>query len=422
MQRISGGPAWRAAWLALVLLPGASRAADDLARSRTIFQQQLQSIRQETDAARNDLLGQYRRALDGQRQAAKQKGDLDAVQAADREIERFEKEKRLPATPATSADPDVARLITACRDALDKAELGRAHKIVQLADQYAQFLDQRMKQAVREDRIDAAKECRQEIEAVRQVPDYQAAKFLLGEKESQAEPPKVDAPATNAAPPVAAPAEPVERVRPRVDPEDLYDAARIFEGLPSALLTQPSPYRQLMVTETGKAPMSGGIGLALDGWLDADNARYQLRVKLRSKTAGATIQNLKVLAQYFVRSPNGGAIQETRTAFAPVSNVTPRQATCEFKPVDLPYSYVYRLRGFSIVEDREGAFCGVVVSVFGEGDKLLAQVASATRVKEQGRTAFEMPRQWTERERVVEYGPIGPDGRPRYRRIIHMPN
>ena len=78
------------------------------------------------------------------------------------------------------------------------------------------------------------------------------------------------------------------------------------------------------------------------------------------------------------------------------------------KLTDLPYAYTYHYRGGSFVEDREGAFQGVIVSVFSSEDKLLGQVTSANVLKDRGKTGFELPNAWQEHVFEVPLGNLPP--------------
>ena len=420
-----------------LLLAGLADAAslssvEDVTKNRAVYTQKLQEYAQEHDAAKADILARYRKALDALRQDAKQKGDLDAVQAVDEEIARFEKQKGLPLAAPPSASPDAGKAVRFCRDALDAAELESAGKVIDLTDRYLEFLDKGKKQAVREDKLDLARAIDSESKTVWDTPEYQAAKFEVAEK-STAEPPKAEAvepsepkPAvaatTNVPPPVLAPTRVGpngERIQPRVDPDGLYDAAHIFEGIPPGVIGSPTSYKQLTAVETGKAPLAGGVGISLEGGLDGENAKYQLRFRLRAKTAGATAANLKVLAHYFVKNQAGGAIQETRLQFALIPSLGAKSIICEMKPMDLPYAYTYHYRGGNFVEEREGAFVGVVVDVFSPEDKLIGQVASANVLKDRGKTAFELPNAWMEHSSEV---PPEVQARPNRRQPQPMDN
>jgi len=392
----------------MLLLAGVAGAADDLIKAKAVYAEQLQTIRQTADTTKHEALTAYRRSLDQLRQKAKLNGDLDAIQTLDGEITRFDQQKNPPAAPAGD---ELIKTATLCHDSLSQADADGARKVVQLTDKYLAFLDQHVKQAVREDHLDVAKTFKSEMDAVKEAPDYQAAKFVLAEKQPAAAVPPEAAPPTNA-PPTTRPTS--DKNRMRTSPDGLYDAARILEGLPPASMAAPSPYRALMAAETGHAPQAGGlIGLTLDGYLDNNTTHYQLRIKLRQKTSGEPTQNLKLLVQYFVRNPSGGAIQESGLQYAPIASVSAKSTTCEMKPAELPYaSTSYRMfRGGDtvIVGGREGAFVGVVVSAFASDDKLLAQVTSFPTLKDKGRTTFEAPSQWQDHGIEVERV-TGPNG------------
>ena len=411
---------WAAAGAVCLLLAGEALAAsspappEEAIKGKATYTQKLQEITQECDAVKAELPARYRKTLDALRLEAKQKGDLDAVQAADAEIQRFEKQKNMPPVTPQPANPDLAKAAKLCRDAMDRSEQDAAQKVIELTERYMQFLDLHVKQAVRDDKLDLAKAFDAELKAARETPAYQAAKFLIADKAAAAETAKTDPPsdqppsaidpnkthpavATNLPPSVLAPTrigKDGEKIEPRVDPNGLYDAQRIFEGLPAATPGSPSSFKSLTVCETGKTTLSG-IGIAMDGCLDNEHAQYQSRIKLRSKSVGMTFVNLKILTQYFVKNQTGGA-QEACLQFTLVPNLSSKGTTCEMKPSDPLFPSVMRFRNGSLVQEREGSFLGVVVTVFSSDDKLLGQVSSSTSVKDHGRTTFELPDTWLE--------------------------
>ena len=403
-----------------LLLAGLAMAeavpTEEVAKCKAAYQQKLTEFTQETEAAKADLLSRYRKAIDNLRLTARQNGDLDAIQAVDEEIKRLEKQKILPPAPS---NPDLAKAVRLCREAQDKVSLENARKVMDYTEKYALFLEARKKEAVRGDKLELAKAFDAEEKAARQTPEYQEAAFLIAEKPApEAVPAEVapDAPVPvapeasgKAAPPAAAADLPPlaaprigkdgEKIQPRVDPDGLYDAQRILEGSPAAQLGAPSAYKTLTATETAKLPLSGGsVGIAMEGALDSENARYQLRFKLRNKSTGANLTNLKVLVQYFAKTPNNVAAQESRMQVTLIPQLGAKNITCEMKPADLAFAYTYHYRGASTTEEREGAFLGVIVSVFSPDDKLLGQVTSANTLKDRGRSAFEVPAFWLERD------------------------
>lgn len=407
---------FRWALAAVLLLAGgvshADPAADDpIAKCKALYLQRVTEYRQEYEALRADVFANYRKGLDSARNSARQNGDFDAVQTLDAEIARFEAKKDLPPISPAGSMQALARLVTVSRDRQGKAEIDRARKTVQLTDQYLQFLDQRVKQAVKADRLDQAKEIKAELASVRESPDYQAARFLLAEKqtpEAGARPDPVPAAADPKAGPAASNLPPVaiayngpggQRIQARLDPKGLYDAVRAYEGAPAAEMATASSFRQLPANDTGKAPLAGGIGVTLDGALNSESAKYQLRIRLRSKTSDGVLQNLRVLVQYFARQTNNGNVLESPvTQFAWVPSVGSKSFTCEMKPADLPFATLYRYVGFNAASYREGSFVGAIVSVFSAEDKLLAQVTSSIGIKDRARTTFEMPATWLEGE------------------------
>lgn len=398
----------------LLLAGGVSHAVpptdDPIAKSKALYLQRLSEFRQEYEVLRADVFANYRKGLDSARNSARQNGDFDAVQALDAEIARFESKKDLPPLSPAGSMQALARLVTASRDSQAKAEIDRARKTVQLTDQYLQFLEQRVKQAVVADRLDQAKQIKAELASVRESPECQAAKFLLAEKQAPESTPCPD-PTPAASDPKASAASNIppvaityngpggQRVQARLDPKGLYDAVRAYEGAPAAELATTASFRQLPANDTGKAPLSGGIGVTLDGALNTDSAKYQLRIRLRSKTSDGVLQNLRVMVQYFARQTNSGNVLESPvTQFAWIPSVGSKTFTCEMKPADLPFATLYRYVGLNYVSYREGYFVGAIVSVFSAEDKLLAQVTSSIGIKDRAKTTFEMPTAWLEGE------------------------
>ena len=417
---------------AMLLTAGLAWAApvlDEVGKGKDAWQRKLQACQQECEAAKKEVLVRYRKALDNMRQSVQQNGDLEGVTAMDVEIHRFDAKNDLPGMAATEQMPALVRTIVQAREAWGKAELEGARKTQDYTEQYVLALDQRIKQAVRDNHLDLAKAFDGERKSARDAPAYQAAKFLLAEKEAESAKgaltgmvsvvdTKLTKPASsNLAPSfVLGPDRPGRNgqvLTPRTDPEGLYDALQVGEGgqsFPPGMV--PVAYKPLPVSETGKVPRFDSVGITAEGCTDADTdaGRYHLRFRVRVKSLSTTYTNLKVLAQYFVRNPNGTGIREAQVYFVLVTNLSAKGVFCEMKPAELPYSYISRGRGLGAAErnrngtaasaeDREPAFAGVVISVYATDDKLLGQVTSSTSLKERGKGAFQLPLPWMQRVR-----------------------
>ncbi|MEI6210051.1 MAG: hypothetical protein WCR06_00355 [bacterium] len=393
--------------LALPVMADAPAVTEEVSKNKAAYQQKLQEFKQECAATKAEWSARYLKTLAALRQDAQQKGDLEGVQAADEAIKQYEKQGVLALSVPPSAMPELARAGKLCREAQGNADVEAARKVLACTDRYLQFLEQRVKQATREDQLELAKAFDAEEKVARETPDYQAARFLLADESDAAMPkdaatradPKTTATAaTNAAPFVLA--EPRvgrhgELLQARRDPTGMYDAERMTEGFSPAAAGTATSFRQLVAMETGKAPFSGGVGIITECVQDTEDVQYQLRIKLRSKTASTNLTNLKVLVQYFVKNPNSGSLQETRTLqFTLIPLLGAKSMSCEFKAIDLPSAALSRRRGKA--EDRESAFVAVVVSVFSSDDRLIGQVASTPALKDKGKTVFELPARWME--------------------------
>ena len=369
--------------------------------TQATYLQRMQELRQSRETARAGVLARYRKALDQLRQAFIKKGDLDTVQAVDEEIARVERLNLLPAVLPPNANAELVRVARVNRDLLEKAELETAAQVVEWTDKYLAVLEIRKKEALRSDKLDMAKVYEADRKDVRQTPEYEEAKFLLAEKESVTAPPSVPPPAENIRPlPGVPPARLVEKVALCVDPDGLYDAQHLAEGFPTLQSgSGAGAYKLLTVVDTGKASIPGGVGMQLEGIIDGDNGRCQLRCRLRSRTSEGCFTNLKVLVQYFAKNPNVSVgLLETRAQLAMIPLLGPKGITCEMKPAELPFSYVYHNKNGLSVEDREGVFVGAAVSVFSSDDKLLGQAVSNPPLKDHCKTAFAIPSAWVNHE------------------------
>ena len=400
-------PRWMVSALTCLWLAGFAMAAsaasipEEMVKNRALYTQKLQAFKAEAEATKEKILGSYREKLDVLRQAAKQKGNLDALLEVDAEVKRFERQKLLPPMTPAPADPDLAKMLKLYHEMLEKTEMEGARKVSDYTEHYLKFLDDHQRQAVREDKLDLAKAYDAEAKATREMPDYQAAKFLIADQSALQVAP-VDTPVpvgadpgkaaaavvTNLPPLVLAPTRAGlngEKIQPRIDPEGLYDAVRVFEGNPS--IGAASGFKPLITMETGKVPLSGCLGISLEGGVEAESNRHQARIRLRTKTTGTSFVNLKILIQYFGKASGSTSVQELAMQVTVVPTLGAKGVTCEMKGQEL---------GVSVP--------AVIVSVFSAEDKLLAQVASSSAVKDRGRTTFDLPSAWL--DHILEDGSI----------------
>ncbi len=197
--------------LMLVMLgPGIATAtsitSNDLTKAQAIYRQRQQELVREGEVEKTNRLARYRTGLEALRQSVKQKGDLDGVRAVDAELNRTALQKTLPAASVMPTTAELAAWITTMRTASESAELERASKTLQLAEQYFQFLDRQAKQAVREDQLDLAAQFKSEIDATKQTPAHQAATFIVAEYRSRvAAPPAEISKAVTLADPLSVP-------------------------------------------------------------------------------------------------------------------------------------------------------------------------------------------------------------------------
>jgi hypothetical protein len=171
-------------------------ASDDVAKLKSLYAQRLQEIQQVSDTARVNILGKYRKYLMAFRQGVKQKGDLDAVQAVDKEINRYDLHEILPSEADAPSYAELAKAVSCFRAEIDKVVLEQQRKRAQLAGQYAKLLDQRVKLAVQKDKLDDARIYKEELDSVKETPDYKAVQQMPPEPPPQQQSVSKTAPAS----------------------------------------------------------------------------------------------------------------------------------------------------------------------------------------------------------------------------------
>ena len=137
----------------------------------------LEKQKEENLAAYGNLLGSILAQL-------KQKGDLDAYVAVEKEQKRFDAEKSMPEKPEGEY---VVKAVDAYRTAVAKLDAEKTAKMAAVQKAYVAQLDPLIRQLMQADKIEDAKRVKEELERV---------KFELAEVEAAA--PKVEAVSANA--------------------------------------------------------------------------------------------------------------------------------------------------------------------------------------------------------------------------------
>lgn len=130
--------------------------AADLNTYRDVYQKESQEILVSFQPRFDGLQQQYQKSLDGLKTAAQKQGDLVKIKAAIAESERFQKEKRLPATLTETEIPEIKALQSAYVKQFTLWERDMTAQLGTLTAKYVQALDRLQKELVKALKLDEA--------------------------------------------------------------------------------------------------------------------------------------------------------------------------------------------------------------------------------------------------------------------------
>ena len=171
-----------------------SRADERLEAAQARYAASDDLVLQRTVQERDRLIDNCRSSLDAAAREIQRQGRLDDFLAIQRESERLDVERTVPAQSAESLPRDVVPLLNALRDQVDRIAKRELQERIELAKSYHAALDQRVRQLTAEGQIQAA----QEVNEARK-----RLESILAELAAQLPPPPPPPPA----PAVAAPAQ-----------------------------------------------------------------------------------------------------------------------------------------------------------------------------------------------------------------------
>ena len=142
------------AW-SLILCP-ISLLAEDLKTYQATYEKQLEAIKQGHDAKWAALSVQYEKGLSALKARAQQEGSLPKIKGVVAEMERFKKEKAMPARASLSKLSEVRNLQTIFVKQEQRIETEEVKMVVTLTKQYARALANYQKTLVRSGKLDEA--------------------------------------------------------------------------------------------------------------------------------------------------------------------------------------------------------------------------------------------------------------------------
>jgi len=170
--------------LASCLLVSAA-SADELAQHKEKYDKALEEISLTHGMRVSDLNSNYAKALEGIVARSKRRGDLDGTKAALAEIERFKRDKNVPAEQHQNRD--IQKYQAAYMNHRDEMEVDKARRILNLAGQYDAALIRLQRQLTSADNLQAATTVQTERKRVVATDVVVAAKAAIASAETAAD-------------------------------------------------------------------------------------------------------------------------------------------------------------------------------------------------------------------------------------------
>jgi len=162
--------------LLAALLSAVSLHGQTLAPLKLKYDSELTRIGTKHDETLNSLLDTYERTLERIVDISKQKGELDTMLAARKELARFKEEKTVPTEPSAPLPELLQKARSGYHDAHSKAVSAHDVKAKDLTAHYVAALDRLVRDLTRKDAVDEALLAKQEKER---------AEFILADAESR---------------------------------------------------------------------------------------------------------------------------------------------------------------------------------------------------------------------------------------------
>ena len=161
---------------------------------RKTFEESIQKAGETSKAELDGKLDQYVKALDQSAKNLQREGDLDALLAVKKEIERCQAEKKVPdQTPANTA-PVIQKSQDDYRQWARQASLDKSRRILDLLAKYQVRLEVMKKEFTVKGQFDDALAVKTESEQADKIAAVQAARFAVADSEAATPAPTVSQP------------------------------------------------------------------------------------------------------------------------------------------------------------------------------------------------------------------------------------
>jgi len=169
----------------LVLIAAGIASATDLTTYKATYEKEMDEITLAHGIKMTDLRQQYTKALDVLRETVKKAGDLDKTIAVMNDIDRFGKEKEMPAPP--SALQDLQKLQSAFTKQASIFEADKAKKIILLSSKYDKVLERLQKSLVSASKLEDAKTVQAERKKIYEAEITKSAMSSVDQSKSESD-------------------------------------------------------------------------------------------------------------------------------------------------------------------------------------------------------------------------------------------
>lgn len=167
-----------------VTVSKASEESQEITRLRSTFEKELKRIDEEQANAIKDLQEQYIGSLNVLESAMQKAGKLEPILTIRKERERFKTEREIRDADLSQDVLELLTLQVEYRKALEeKLPLERAKKIVTLAQQYDNSLNNLQVKLTQKGNLEAAIDVKSEREFLEKRPEVTAARFAIADAE-----------------------------------------------------------------------------------------------------------------------------------------------------------------------------------------------------------------------------------------------
>ncbi|MDD5523187.1 MAG: hypothetical protein PHI84_20400 [Kiritimatiellae bacterium] len=159
-------------------------ANPDLVRLRATYETELQKIIDAELTVLGALQDGHVDSMKALQKKMQEAGNLEALLATGKEIERFKVEKKIGKADLSGNVPELFQLQNRYIKSIDRLPLDKAKKIMTLVQSYDKSMSSLQEVFTRKNDINVAMEIRNEREAVKQRAEVTSASFLLADTES----------------------------------------------------------------------------------------------------------------------------------------------------------------------------------------------------------------------------------------------